>query len=723
MDHNNNIRCEIYSFILLQNRGYLKMKLSKNFNTEGSESLKETGRPKEKKKFLFSIKTKITLVLVILILLSVFINYNYLSNTSKNTLTDYTEATLLEIVEVQNKYIEQSIEKYNSTLTYLNGSENFYVYNTNHGTKYYKEVHATLNKYLTQNPTHESINFVDAETITLLGSTDIDKEGIDYSDQAFIKYIMENHKPAQSNVFLDVATKEPLISIGVPQSSHMDENTLSGVLFTNIKVSLLSDTLSNIRVFDSDTSYAYLLDSNGIYIYHPNADYIGKKADTSLITSIVADIGTGNIPEATVIADRDQYIAYNVSDLNQWILCIAVDQDAVLAPIYEMRTSSIIMSIIIIIVMSILGYIFASTITTPLKVITKIVRKTADLDIAQDDSYHKLQKRKDETGEMGRAVSRMRRAFSNMMHDISATSDTVNESSTRLLEIANTMNDNATTTSSAAQQLSSSMEATTENTKSISDQIQAMGTATTDITEKATQGVELSDEIMKRASELRTNTLAATDKTKSMYESVKANTESAIDSSKSVSKINDLAETIMEIASQTSLLSLNASIEAARAGDAGKGFSVVANEIGKLAEQSSKTVINITAIVTEVNTAIGKMADSLISTLEFLDKTVLADYQGFVTVSEQYSDDAGFVNATMSDIDLSIDELNSTMLKITESINQINMAISETYHGVNIVASNNADTANLTAETYRMVEATLAESDKLNKMVNNFTLD
>lgn len=100
----------------------------------------------------------------------------------------------------------------------------------------------------------------------------------------------------------------------------------------------------------------------------------------------------------------------------------------------------------------------------------------------------------------------------------------------------------------------------------------------------------------------------------------------------------------------------------------------------------------------------------------------MADYQNFVTVSEQYTDDAGFVNSTMSDIDLSIDELNNTMLIITESINQINIAISETYRGVNIVASNNADTANLTAETNRMAEATLAESDKLNKMVNNFTL-
>lgn len=718
-----------------ERKDVLKEKLSKQ--EKKSEKTKQTKQPKQpkekatktpkkgKRELLFSIRTKITFVLVVLILLSVLINYNYLLTMSKNTLTDYTEETLLEIVEAQNSYIEQSIEKYTSTMTYLNGSENFYVFNTNHGNKYSKEIHATLNKYLTQNPTHESINFVDSETRTLLGSTDTDKEGTDYSNEEFINYILDNNQPAQSNVFFDNETGEPLISIGVPQASHIDEDTLSGVMFTDIKASLLSDTISKIKVFNSDTSYAYLLDSNGIYIYHPDSELIGKQAETSLIQNLVQNIDSGNIPPATVVADNDtgQYVSYKISELNQWILCIVIDQSAVLAPIDEMRSSSVNISIIIVIIMSILGYIFASTITTPIKVVTKIVRKTADLDIAQDDSYHYLLKRRDETGSMGRAVSKMRQAFSNMMNDISSTAEAVNNSSARLLAIANTMNDNATATSSAAEELSSSMESTAENTEAISNQIQAMESSTTAINIKATDGVKLSDEIMQRALALKDNTLAASEKTRAMYETVKSDTESAIESSKSVSKINELAKTIMDIASQTSLLSLNASIEAARAGEAGRGFSVVASEIGKLADQSSKTVTNITTIVAEVNTSIGRMADSLNATLEFLDKTVLADYQNFVQISEQYSDDAGFVNQTMSNIDTSIDELNHTMTVIAESINQINIAINETCQGVSIVAANNAQTANLTSETYNMAENTLAHSHKLTEMVDNFTLD
>lgn len=101
-----------------------------------------------------------------------------------------------------------------------------------------------------------------------------------------------------------------MISIGVPERNHMDDNTLSGVLFTNIKVSLLADTLSDIKVFNSDTSYAYLLDGNGVYIYHPDESKIGTTADTPLITDLVAQIASGTTLETDVTTDEStgQYI-------------------------------------------------------------------------------------------------------------------------------------------------------------------------------------------------------------------------------------------------------------------------------------------------------------------------------------------------------------------------------------------------------------------------------
>lgn len=683
-------------------------------------------------KKLSSIQTKIACIIILFIVVSVtiavVINYNSLTKTSKESLISYTEESLTEIVKTQGRSIDESIEKYNATMKYLDSSENFYVFSTNNGQKYSKEVRASLHNYLKSNPTHESINFVCGDDLMLYCSSDLDAEVVSYAEEPFIQYIMENNAPAQSNVFFDEETGEPMISIGVPQTSHFDDITLAGVLFTNIKVSLLSDTLADIHIFDSDTSYAYLLDSNGVYIYHPDESKIGTTADNALITDIVEQIQSGNPPETAVTTDEStgQYLAYNVSDLNNWILCLAIDKDIVLEPIAQMRDSAIrtsVMScIVIIVIFMILGFIFASTITTPIKVVTKVIRKTADLDISHDESYHPLLNHHDETGEMSRAVQKMRQSFSQMMGNISSASTSISESAGRLHDIANTVNDNANDNSATAEELSATMEETAANTAAISDEIREIEENTSAINRKASEGVALSEEILKRAEKLKADTVSASERTRHMYESVKDDSELAIENSKSVSKINELAKNIMDIAKQTSLLSLNASIEAARAGEQGRGFAVVADEIGKLADQSSETVGNITQIVTEVIAAVQKMEHSLTATLTFLDETVLADYGNFMNVSEQYSNDAKFVNQTMSDIDTSIDNLNDTMLKMSEAISQINSSIAETTNGVNNVVDNNANIVALTTDTYNMVEKTIAYSDSLKEIVDSFTL-
>lgn len=684
-------------------------------------------------KKLSSIQTKIALVTIlfvtIAVIVAVIVNYTSLTGMSHDTLVSYTEDSLTEIVMAYGSGIDESIEKYNATMTYLDNSENFFIFSVNNGDKYSNEIHASLKKYLESNNTHESINFVGGDNTVLLASTNVDKEGTPYGDEPFVQYIMENNVPAQSDVFFDEESGEPIISIGVPQRSHFDDETLSGVLFTNVAVSLFADALTGISVYDSDSSYAYLLDSNGVYIYHPNEDLIGTQANNGIITDLVGRIAAGDAPSASLVTDDStgQYLAYNISDLNNWILCLAVDQDVILDPIENMRqravSTSITICLIVIAVFTVLGFIFAGTITTPIKVVTNVISRTADLDISLDDSYHPLLRHKDETGEMSRAVRKMRQSFRQMMNDISSTSEYISESAEELHRIASTVSDNANSNSATAQQLSASMEQTSYNTESIGGELHEIGQNTSEITGKAREGVTLSEEIMQRAEKLRANTQQASSRTRNMYESVKSASEVAIERSRAVSKINDLATNIMEIASQTSLLSLNASIEAARAGAQGRGFAVVADEIGKLAEQSSQTVSGITQIVTEVNAAVEQMETSLNSALEFLDQTVLADYENFMNISGQYSDDAKFVNHTMSDIDVSIDELNRTISNITDALDRINGSITETSTGVANVVDNNTNLVSLAEDTYNMVKQTIQYADSLKEIVDNFTLN
>lgn len=351
-------------------------------------------------KKLSSIQTKIALITILFVTIAVIaaiiVNFSSLTGMAHDTLVSYTEDSLTEIVKAYGRGIDESIEKYNSTMTYLDNSENFYVFSVNNGDKYANEIHASLNKYLEANDTHDSINFVAGSDMTILASTDTALEGTPCAEEPFVKYITENNAPAQSDVFFDEESGEPMISIGVPQHSHFDDETLSGVLYTNVKVSLFADALTGISVYGSDSSYACLLDSNGVYIYHPDESLIGTKSNSAITAELVSRIADGTAPAVQLSSDDEagQYVAYNVSELNNWILCLVVDQDVIMNPIDNMRqravTTSIAICLIIIAVFMVLGFIFAGTITTPIKVMTKVISRTADLDISQDDSYHPL---------------------------------------------------------------------------------------------------------------------------------------------------------------------------------------------------------------------------------------------------------------------------------------------------------------------------------------------
>ncbi len=686
---------------------------------------KEGKRKKDKKdkKVLFSIRLKVALIMVVAVVVAVGVNYVYLTSMTEEALIENTESSLVNVASAQIGTIDQAILKYNSTMTYLDNSENITIFEVNKGEKFENEVNATLDKFMEKNPELASISFVGVELQTVLASTDDTLVGTDCAEVEFINYILENNMPAQSDVFINEATGEPYISIGVPQIKYKDTR-LSGVMYVNINANLLSDAVAGIKVNGQEASYACLLDRSGNYIYHPDASKIGTKTTEPVLLDLVTKVQNGEeIAPSVTLDENDNYVAYSVSSMNNWILPIYIPRSDVLAPVSEMSASALSISAVVIILLSVIAFVFAISITAPLKKITHVVRKIADLDLAQHKKYAYLAKKRDETGEIGRAVEKMRVAFGDMMGELSDISVSVSKDAGHLNEIANVISDHADNNFAATQQLSASMEETSASTDVISADVAKIESYTSEINARATEGVRLSEEIMKRTVEMKNNTMEASESTRQMYETVRKETQNAIERSKSVGKIDELANAIKEIADQTGLLSLNASIEAARAGEAGRGFSVVASEIGKLADQSSQTVGSITTIVQEVTFAVDDMTKSLAKTLDFLENKVLGDYDGFISNCEKYATDATDINQTMREVDRSIDELNDSMLKISDAITGINDAVAESTKGVTDVAMNNSDIVQLTRDTYEMAQTTLRNAESLNIIIGKFRLD
>lgn len=692
----------------------------------------------------FSIKAKVSLLCTIFILIATSVNYLLLVNVSKDTIMDNTETTMQDLADAYGKNITNSVSKISDSANFLIQSDSIQSFINSDGKEAAEETKDFISMYLNMNTSHEEINLVNADG-KILYSSNSSLIGNDLSKEAYFSNMKSSGTSTQSDVFISDNSGEACITFSIPlhgappksavgdMPEDMDQTAVkdltqdfTGAITIAVKVSEFSDDLSSISIGGKDSSYAYLLDSTGTIVYHPNEKIIGTKPDIDVINKIVNQIQAGNIPETDIINYNyegvDKYASYSIDPNNHWILVITAEKAEVLSSLYDVSTKSLYLSIILIAILSVLSYLFAETIAKPIKRITRHINKTADLDFTTDTSFAKLSMRKDETGEMGRAIEKMRDILKTMIYQISEASTNISQSADDLINITQSVNDHACDNSATAEELSASMEETAATTDYICTSIDNIGEHSKDINQRTAAGSDLSNKLMERASKLKSSTNSATENTQKVYREVKEKTNTAIEQSKAVDKINILTNVIKNIADQTSLLALNASIEAARAGDAGRGFSVVASEIGSLAEQSAKTVSNINDIVIEVHQSVDNLTNCLDHTLDFLENSILPDYREFLQVSDQYHLDAQDMNGVLDSIHNGINSLNTNLFQISNSITEINTMINQASKGVVDVAEKNTNIVSLTTNTYNMVKDSKNYAASLQAIVDKFKL-
>lgn len=212
-------------------------------------------------------------------------------------------------------------------------------------------------------------------------------------------------------------------------------------------------------------------------------------------------------------------------------------------------------------------------------------------------------------------------------------------------------------------------------------------------------------------------------KTDQMYAVMKQKTDAAVEQAKSVQKINALTDNIKQISSQTNLLALNANIEAARAGEAGRGFAVVASEIGDLATQTLDTVSTIDEIVGEVNSSVSNMTECLTTIMEFLEQTVLGDYEHFAQVGEQYHADAGTFQQIMQQTKEAVDALEQHIGEISSTVSEINSMVEQSTDGISGIAEKSGSTQNLVTEGYDKLQECTQSVNVIRDFVAQFHLD
>lgn len=508
--------------------------------------------------------------------------------------------------------------------------------------------------------------------------------------------------------------------------AEMAANEIDQIPDDMLNIDTYSALLGDIKMEGIESSYAYLVSSDGTMLYHPTAEKIGQSVENEVVLGVVSELQAGRVPTDEVVLYKFKgvmkYAAYSLTSRNE-IVVISADQSEVVAPVNSMVAQMGYISIAVMVVCIIIGYIVSIFICNPIKKLTVIIEDTAKMDFRHNPNGAALRARKDETGEMARAVHLMRTNLRKMIADIDAASDQITTNVDGLQQITSTVDSMCSDNSATSQELAAGMQETAATTVTINENINVIKNGAEDINAMAAEGAKTSEEVMERARNLRTKTVTASTKTMDMYNNVKIKADKAIEGSKAVEKINELTSTIMEISSQTSLLALNASIEAARAGEAGRGFAVVATEIGSLADQTSKAIADISVIVKEVNEAVSNMAECLEETNGFLENTVVTEYKGFEQVSEQYEADADVFKTSMEDVRMSMEGLANSIEAIAAALSGINDTVGESSIGVTDIAEKTSNMVEKTGTTHDMVSECYACVENLREIVQRFVLE
>jgi len=470
----------------------------------------------------------------------------------------------------------------------------------------------------------------------------------------------------------------------------------------------------------------YVVHRAGVIKYHTDETQIDKPNRIEAIRDVCAGMNVGKIPSNLCVEYEDNgvkmYASYYITQ--SWsVLVICTSAEELMKPVNELTTIAVIMAVVVLLAVIIITNLVIRRITKPLNQVTNIIDDTAKLRLHLPDNIDKLCARKDETGTISRAVRQMSQNLHDVVSKIDAANNQVSKNMGKLEDSSNQVHMFCTDNSATTQQLAASTEEVNSMTQMMNAHMVNMKEQVSEISRETTESNKFSEEVAGRAQNMQNSTQIAIRQTKDMYEQIRGRKETALSGLASVEKINELTNAIKEISDQTSLLSLNASIEAARAGEAGRGFAVVAQEISNLAHRSLETVSNINSIIAEVNLAVKNITDSMTDTTDFLENSVLVDYDNFNQIGVQYMNDADTFKRGMNNISEDIKVLDEAMQQVAIAVDNIYRTIGETSVGVNDIADKTANVVNATSDNYDLTSSTVERINELREIVERFSFE
>ncbi len=559
----------------------------------------------------------------------------------------------------------------------------------------------------------------------------------------YFKDIITNNKAEKNMSYVS----EPVVSLSngvrqimICQTLHKNGH-LNGMIAGSISFDLFAKELQTLqeqaqKTFGTDVKFLIVNDQGNI-VYHWDENmlvHVKEENGTKIsVTSSISDLPSGFVEYAQKMVAREtdfgvveytldktrELFAFAPIEGTYMTMGVFIDRQPLFAQIRSQLGFAAIWLIFVTVIVTIVSFIFSKRIVLPL---STIANSFGTLATGAGDLTVRLDAKEDSND----VVARMSASFNHFLEMLGNIIKSIQSEAEQLGNVSNNLNDTVSQTKTAigdingqtdtlsknAINLSASIEETTSTVHEISKTIESLnyqiGNQANSVNESSAAIEEMVANIQSvsnnlgRASKTFTELKGASETGRNTMEGVIESVKETAQHSQQLLEANELIETI---ASQTNLLAMNAAIEAAHAGDAGKGFSVVADEIRKLAEDTSEQSKKIAEMLRIVVSNIGNV----------VDQSTDAN-----TVFEDISGQIGNVNDLMSEISMSMNEQAEGSQQVLESLRTMQNTTSIILNGSSEMNSGAAmvqkEMVNLRDFAYQVKEVTQNVSQRMDQI-------
>ena len=502
------------------------------------------------------------------------------------------------------------------------------------------------------------------------------------------------------------SVKHTMVDV-VNTTSKIMENEISNSGVDDLDYDGYANNLSDVKLDGMDSAYMYVVQNDGTMLYHPTKEKVGQPVENAVIKGVVQQLQDGKKPGTTVVEydfnGTTKYSAYTILN-NENILVLTADESEALAGITTVTGLAVGISAIVVLIAIIISFIMGRRLMRPLVKVSTIIEDIANGNIEADFSV--VKESNDEIGLIIEKMKELTQSLGSIVGKIRNSSDTMSSNSYEL-------NDTSSQTLAANNEISKAVEDVAEGST-------GMAASISKINENLLEMSNETKDIKASVDEIKNQTVAVQDSSKIMNDKIKSMQDSSHKMDEGISaiskrietvnttvdKVSNIVSVIEEISSETNLLSLNASIEAARAGDEGKGFAVVAQEIRVLSDNTNTELENIKQIISslveecrycvqasgtivednakqkeeikEVLDEFGSLDEQIQKTAEKADEieelvTAMIELNDDITKSSNSLTDVSAANAAATEeMNANIEELNAMMHGVSEMAEHMN---------------------------------------------------